>query len=209
MGNKYRVAYFDEEEGWQTTAYGALNDEFELLIPQSMPKSVSDIWTLINEFGTQAVVLDYRLNGSGTVAYTGDDAVNEIRKHNEYLPVFIITSYEDDAIVECKETQSIRGKSMFTDSKVTLIHMIKSSIGIYDCKKNEMEKILLTLQEKIDQGCMLTEEEKADRFDAELYLSLLDKDSSVRGNMIRSDISEKLDNMIALAKEIVANYKKD
>ncbi|MCQ2053234.1 MAG: hypothetical protein MJZ03_04805 [archaeon] len=209
MNNKYRIVYLDEEVGWQTTAYTALHDEFDMCIPESMPKSVKEVWSLINEFDAQAVILDYRLNDAGTVSYTGDDVVKEIRKHNEYLPVFIITSYEDDAILECKETQSIRGKYMIKDAINTLINMVKAGIGLYNQKKEEANRLLTSLQEKMDRKESLSECEIADKFDMELFLSKLDKDSSVRGNMIQSNTFAKLDEMISLAKEIVANYKKE
>lgn len=211
MENKHKIAYIDEEEGWQSSAYHALSDEFEMEIPKKLPRSIENIWEIIKNDDVQAVIIDYRLNESGTVSYTGDDVIREIRKHNKHLPAFIITSYEENAIDECKETMAIRDKEMLTDSDSVIIlkKMINSSINRYNHKKDEMERVIMDLQNKIERGESLSVVEEADRFDAELYLSELDLDSSVRSNLISGKASHDLDEMISLAKEIVGKYKKN
>lgn len=203
-----RVVYIDEETGWQSTVHAALSEKYEIEIPENLPRDISDIWELVRD--AQVAIIDYRLNGDNIVSYTGDDVAREIHKHNKHFPIFIITSFEDNAIQECTEVQSIRGKEMFTtpESLVKLNHMIDSAVSIYDKKKASCEDYIRMCQEKIAKGESLTEPEEANRFDAELYLSELDLDSSVRANLINAKTSKSLEEMLELARDIVSNYSK-
>ena len=116
MNDKIRLVYLDEDEGWQSQAHSVLKNDFQLLIPPYMPHNIEDIWLEICEFDAQAVLIDYRLNNTGVVSYTGDDVIRVLHRHNKHLPMFIITSYEDNALKECKEAQIIRGKELFNDA---------------------------------------------------------------------------------------------
>lgn len=203
-----KIVYIDEEPGWQSTAYAALSDKYDIHIPEVLPKNVSDIWDEVRD--SQVAVIDYRLNESGQVPYTGDDVVREIHKHNKYFPAIIITSYEDNAIQECTAIQTIRGKEMFNGSEdlKKLCHMIDSAAAIYEKKKKDNEDIICALQKKIAAGGTLSEKEEADRYDAELYLSELDLDSSARGILINTKTLKGIDEMLSLARSIVAKHNK-
>lgn len=202
-----KLLYLDEEQGWQSTFHTKFTKKYELSIPEFMPQSIDDIWPMVGE--AQVVITDYRLNGSGDVAYTGDDVARMIHRHNKHLPVFIITSYEDNAIQECTETQIIRGKEMFTNAQLLdkLCLMIEAAVNIYDSKKRGCESCIQRLQDKIERGEQLTPTEESDRFDAELYLSELDLDSSFRSNLMTKGTFKELEEMISLARTIVANHK--
>lgn len=203
-----KVVYIDEEAGWQSTAHAALSDKYDIYIPEVLPQNVTDIWGKV--CNSQVAVIDYRLNENGQISYTGDDVVREIHSHNRHFPVIIITSYEDNAIQECTEVQTIRGKEMFNSAEELkkLCHMIDSASAIYEKKKSESEDIIRALQEKIATGEKLSEKEEADRYDAELYLSELDMDSSARGILINTRTLKGLDEMLSLARTIVEKHQK-
>lgn len=202
-----KLIYLDEEQGWQSTFHDEFNEKFELIIPEKMPRNINELWPFISD--AQVVITDYRLNGSGDVAYTGDDVARMIHKHNKHLPVFIITSYEDNAIQECTEVQIIRGKEMFTEpelqNKLTL--MISAAVNVYESKKKAAEDCIQSLQEIISSGGTLSSNDESNRFDAELYLSELNMDSSSRANMITSASAATIDNMLAMAKSIIINHE--
>ena len=204
-----KIAYIDEEAGWQSIAYSALSDKYEMLIPEGMPQNISEIWAEVQE--TQIAIIDYRLNGNGLVAYTGDDVAREIHKHNKHFPVIIITSFEDNAIQESTEVQVIRGKDMLTSPEMIqrLSYMIDSAVSSYDRRKKESEECILRCQEKVATGTLLTRDEESDRFNAELYISELDLDSSLRQNLIFSPGTLKsLEEMLTLARQIVNDSQK-
>ncbi len=203
-----KVAYLDEEQGWQSSFYATFSKEYDLLIPENLPPKIEDIWEFIRE--AQIVLIDYRLNEDGVVSYTGDDVAKEIHKHNRHLPILIITSYEDNAIQECIETQAIRGKEMINDtsSREKLCHIINSAVSNYERKKAESEKCIKVFQEKIEKGKNLSLQEESEKYDAELYLAELDMDTMYRANLINSRTSKKLEEMISLAREIVNKHNK-
>lgn len=201
-----KVIYIDEEVGWQSIAYSALSENYDLYIPEELPQNISDLWDDIKE--CQIAILDYRLNGNGVLAYTGDDVVRMIHEHNKHFPAIIITSFEDNAIQECTEIQLIRDKGMLNEGRERLFHMIDSAVTIYDRKKSENEACIRKYQDKIASGEKLSSKEEADRFDAELYISELDLDSSMRGNLITANTISSLEELLSMARIIVEKHRK-
>lgn len=134
MENKIRLIYLDEDTAWQSMAYHRLKDDFTLDIPETLPKKIEDIWSKIEEFAPQVIMVDYRLNESGTVSYTGDDVIKELHKHNKHLPMFIITSYEDYALITCEEAQIIRSKDILEKTELLdkLKNIITASVNNYN-----------------------------------------------------------------------------
>ncbi len=210
MNDKIRLVYLDEEESWQSQAHSVLKNDFQLLIPRYMPHNVEDIWQDIHKFDAQAVLIDYRLNDTGKVSYTGDDVIRVLHRHNKHLPVFIITSYEDNALKECKEAQIIRGKELFTIASQyeKLKSIITANVNNYNNRKESAEKTIKSLQNKVANGESLTSEESAAKFEAELYLSELDLDNSVRFDLITSKSNDTLEELLKTAQSIVNLHKK-
>jgi len=202
-----RIVYLDEETGWQSSFYAAFSEKFDIDIPEILPPDVLNIWDLVCD--AQVVIADYRLNGDGRLSYTGDDVAKVIHQHNKHLPIFIITSYEDNAIQTCKEVQIIRDKIMFNtpESQEKLCHMINAAVNIYDTKKSDCEATIANINSKIDAGEKLTPTDEADRFDAELYLAELNLDSSARANLIATDSSKILREMLEIARSISEKNK--
>ena len=207
-----KLCYLDEEEQWQYMAHQTLRNDFDLEILEQtrFPRDVSDIWSIIFDMNVDAVIVDYKLNDSGILPYTGNHVVREIRKHNLHLPVFMITSFEQNALQESDEVQIIRGKDMLADpNKFELLKtLIISSVGKYRSKKLRCEEIIHKLVTKIDAGEKLTENEMADKFDAELYISELDLDSGVRAHLINHEVSKKLSNIVEMAESILDKLSK-
>lgn len=210
MNDKIRLVYLDEEESWQSQAHSVLKNDFQLHIPQYMPHNIEDIWQDICKFDAQVVLIDYRLNNTGKVSYTGDDVIRVLHRHNKHLPMFIITSYEDNALKECKEAQIIRGKELFTDANQyeKLKSIITANVNNYNNRKESAEKIIKRLQNKVTNGESLTSEESAAKFEAGLYLSELDLDNSVRFDLITSKSNDTLEELLKAAQSIINLHKK-
>lgn len=210
MENKIRLIYLDEDTAWQSMAYHRLKDDFTLDIPETLPKKIEDIWSKIEEFAPQVIMIDYRLNESGTVSYTGDDVIKELHKHNKHLPMFIITSYEDYALITCEEAQIIRSKDILEKTELLdkLKNIITASVNNYNRRKVQAESIIRNIQEKIANGEEVSEVESENRFDAELYLSELDLDNGVRADLLTSRSNNTLDELLNVAQKIIALRKK-
>lgn len=210
MSDKIRLIYWDEEPSWQSQVHAALNEYFELIIPEELPLDLQSLWSTVLEYGAQAILVDYRLNGSGIVSYTGDEVIREIHRHNKHLPAFIITSFEENAIMECREAQIIRGKELITKADETskLVNIITSGVNRYEIQKNSAEGVLIRLEDKLSKGISLSDSDELNKFEAEMYLAELDMDSGARNQMITIGSERNLIEMLALAREIVDLHKK-
>lgn len=198
-----KVAYIDTDIGWQSIVFETLTDKYLLSIPEILPRNISDIWEEVCD--NQIALVAFCLNGNGKVSYTGDDVAREILKHNKHFPIIIITSYVDDAIRECSEVKNIWEKDLITDpeKRHRLCLLIDSVVSIYDRKKSDCETRIRACQEKLKNGEKLSPLEEKDRFEAELYLSELDLDASIRSELIATRTADALEEMLRLAREIV------
>ena len=136
--------------------------------------------------------------------------IKEIHKHNKHLPTFIITSYEDNALIECKEAQIIRGKELLADADkvIKLKHIITASVNKYEARKLSAEAVIMSLQTKVQKGENLSSDDETNKFDAELYLSELDLDSNVRADLITSKSNRDIEDMLNMAKELIEMHNK-
>ena len=175
-----------------------------------MPDNIEDIWREVCEFDAQAVLIDYRLDDTGKISYTGDDVIREFRRHNKHLPMLIITAYEDNALIKCKEAQIIRGKELLVDTKQyeKLKNIITTIVNNYNSRKASAEYIIKKFQDKVSKGENLTNEESAAKFETELYLSELDLDNGVRSDLIASTSNDTLEELLKVARSILNLHKK-
>ena len=92
MNKKIKMCFLDEEAAWRMEAYRNFKDEFEVHIVEDnqFPKEVSGIWQIITEIEADVVIVDYRLNESGVLSYTGENVLHETRKHNLHMHVLCL-----------------------------------------------------------------------------------------------------------------------
>ena len=118
--------------------------------------------------------------------------------------------YEDNALIECKEAQIIRGKELLADADkvIKLKHIITASVNKYEARKLSAEAVIMSLQTKVQKGENLSSDDETNKFDAELYLSELDLDSNVRADLITSKSNRDIEDMLNMAKELIEMHKK-
>ncbi len=206
--NKYSIGYFDEEEVWKLTARNSLKDDFNIYLID-VPIDKENIWPFIVDKELDAIIVDFRLFESGQIAYDGNVVVSEIHKHNEHFPIFIMTSYEEDAIENCEDVLIVRGKETLTDpERLKEFKMILlAAINSYHRREDECKDIIMRLQQKLANNETLSLQEEEDRFKAERYLSELNKDARLGTNMLTSSYSAQLKSILDAANEIVESLK--
>jgi hypothetical protein len=209
---KYKIGYLDEEENWKALVRSKLKDDFCLDLID-IPIALDEIWPYITDNALDALIVDFRLYESGKVSYDGGKVVQEIMKHNTHFPIFIITSYEENALADCENVLIIHGKELFTDGYDSQLNTfkirLKSVIRIYKAKVEESKKILLELGKKERKNVAITSEDDANRFNAELFLSEIDKDDATPPNLYSIGYSTQLREMLSTAKEIVEKLKQN
>lgn len=200
----FTIGYLDEEEQWKLMFRNSLKSDFNIVL-LDLPEKVSDIWRIVEEEKLDALIVDFRLFESGKVTYNGNDVVNDIRSHNLHLPMFVITSYEDNAIELCEDVFIVRGKEMLTDTqKLSLFKkMLSRAINTYNHQVLEANETILEINRKLEKGETLSTDEEEKRFKAERFLAELNIPDSFDSNMLTSAYSSQLQNLIDAANKIV------
>lgn len=200
---KYKVAYLDEEEMWQAIARTTLGVDFDLRLI-NVPIAISDIWPYIVENEIQALVVDFRLFESGQVSFDGNQVVREVMSHNLHYPMFVMTSYETDAIESSDNVMNIRGKETLEDEKQysKFREILKAKVAEYIRKEESAKNCVDQLNEKSLKE-VLTPVEEENRFKAELYLSELDRDNAAPLNTLTSAYSTQLQNLLEQANQLL------
>lgn len=202
--NLFTIGYLDEEEQWKLMFRNSLKSDFNIVL-FDLPEKASDIWKIVEEENLDALIVDFRLFESGIVIYNGNDVVKDIRSHNLHLPMFVITSYEDNAIELCEDVYIVRGKDMLTDTqKMSLFKkMLSRAINTYNHQILEANKTVLEINRKLEKGMSLSAEEEEKRFRAERFLAELNIPDSFDSNMLTSAYSSQLQSLIDAANKIV------
>ncbi len=203
--NNYNIGYLDEEEQWRLTARNGLKSDFRIVV-MDLPQAPDMVWPAILENKLDALIIDFRLFESGEVTYNGNDVIIEVQKHNKHFPLFVMTSYENDAFSQCEDVLIIRDKSMFQKSEELhrFIQTLKSRLDSYRRKEEECRQRLLELN-KLDT---LSQPQKEEKFKMELYLSELDLDNAPALNLLSSGYTDSMQSMLKLAEEISDSLKK-
>lgn len=206
---KYNIGYLDEEELWQAQAIRRFGKEFNIKLIE-VPIALSGIWPFIVDHELDALIVDFRLFESGKVTYDGAQVVSEIIKHNEHFPMFIMTSYENNAVEQSENVLIIRGKDVLTNDelfeKFTLV--LKTSISSYRKKIEKAKTTLLEIEQKILAGEETTPSDDVARFRAELFLSEIDKDNAMPINFNSMGHSQQMKEMLDMTKNLVEKLKK-
>ena len=196
--NKYIIGYLDEEAQWSLTARNGLMPEFKVVV-MDLPQDIAQIWSDVREKKLDALIVDFRLFESGEVTYTGKDVIEEVQRHNRHFPLFIMTSYEDDAFSQCEDVLIIRDKIMF--QKEEELHRFKQTLkgrlDSYFRKERACRNRLLELN-KMET---LTPQQKKEKFEAELYLAECDQDNAPALNLISSGYTEEMESLLQMARE--------
>ena len=206
MDNRnYIVGYLDEEEQWRLTARNGLLSDFKVVV-LDMVKTPESIWPVILDKKLDALIVDFRLFEGGKVTYDGNDIIREVQRHNLHFPLFIMTSYENDAFSHCDDVLIIRDKRMFQNEEelTRFKNTLKGRLDAYYIKKDNYCRKLLEL----NKLSVLSPSQKEEKFLIELYLSELDLDHSPALNLLSSEYSESMAELLKLAKEISSSLKK-
>ena len=200
----YTIGYLDEEEQWKLMFRNSLKSDFNIVL-LDLPEKASDIWQNVKEENLDALIVDFRLFESGKVTYNGNDVVKAIRCHNLHLPMFVITSYEDNAIELCEDVYIVRSKDMLTDTqRLSLLKKLFSrAINAYNHQILDANETILEINRKLEKEGILSSDEEEKRFRAERFLAELNMPDSFESNMLTSAYSTQLQSLIDAANKIV------
>jgi HPt (histidine-containing phosphotransfer) domain-containing protein len=203
--SKYKIAYIDESEA-DIRRFQRFSFNYFEVIPFIPKASIEETCNDILESHVDAIVSDFEFSEQlSTVHYDGTNLVSLFLKKRENFPVFILTSFEDDAISKGEDVNIIYEKKEMDEGQMFL-ERVKAQIEKYKHKLEAEENRLLELiaeskKRKLDAAEM----EELAELDSKIEKAL-DKESRIpnilRDDKEASDLSELLKKVDELAKKL-------
>jgi HPt (histidine-containing phosphotransfer) domain-containing protein len=202
---KYKIAYVDESDT-DTRKFQRFSYNYFEVIPIIPNDSIEETCNTILESHVDAIISDFDFSEQlSTVHYDGTDLVSLFLKKREDFPVFILTSYEDDAISKGEDVNIIYEKKEMDEGE-KFLERVKAQIEKYKHKLETDENRLLELiYESKKRKLNATEMEELSELDSKIEKAL-DKESRIpnilRDDKEASDLSELLKKVDELAKKL-------
>lgn len=202
--SQYKIAYIDESEADIRRFQRFTYNEFEV-VPIIPKDSIEDTCTEILDNHVDAIVSDFEFSEQlSTVHYDGTELVSLFLRKREGFPVFILTSYEDDAILKGDDVNIIYEKKELDGGKLFL-DRIKAQIDKYKHR-------LVVAENRIIELINISKERRLDAFETQELAELdskiekaLDKESQIP-NILRD--GEEAQNLSNLLNEVDKLIKK-
>ena len=203
----YRIAYVDEAEAdirrFQRYNY-TMGPYFKEVIPV---KPVADIHELVSSILSthcDALVVDFRLSEEAPeIKYDGGDVVKAFLEERPGFPVFILTTYEDEAVEQGPDVNLVNEKNMISEGNEKLLKKIEMQIRKYKTEIDEKEKKLLSLlKTKSERPLSDTEEKDLIDLDTFIQKSLSGKSRISESSKISTN-SDRLADLLKKADQIL------
>ncbi|MES2447146.1 MAG: hypothetical protein V4546_08185 [Bacteroidota bacterium] len=202
---KFKIAYIDESEA-DTRRFQRFSYNYFDVIPFIPNDLIEDTCSKILESHVDAIISDFDFSEQlSTVHYDGTDLVSLFLKKREGFPVFILTSYEDDAISKGEDVNIIYEKKEM-DGGEMFLQRVKAQIEKYKHKlETEEARLLELIIESKKRKLDAFEMQELSELDSKIEKAL-DKESQIP-NILRDDkeateLSELLKKVDELAKKL-------
>ena len=205
--SKYKIAYIDESDVDIRKFQRFARNYFEV-IPVKPNREKEITAATILESHIDAVIADFDLSEQDeTIHYTGADLVSLILEERELFPVFILTSYEDDAISKGEDVNIVYEKSEMANGE-KFLERVKTQIEKYYNKLNEAEIRLLALIEK-GKAAKLDAQEEAELEELDSLIEKSLNKKIIIPDKIKKDTEEdKLGDLLKKVDELANKLEK-
>jgi HPt (histidine-containing phosphotransfer) domain-containing protein len=195
---KFKVAYIDESETDIRRFQRFSFNYFEIVPIMPLP-SISDTINKIMESNVDGIIADFDLSEQDPkIHFDGTDLVRKVLGKREGFPVFILTSFEDDAISKGDDVNIVYEKKEMDQGR-KFLDRVKTQIEKY---KHQLElnenRLLELLQESQKRNLDAFEKQELKELDSKIEKAL-DKESQIP-NVLRDN--EKSDELGALLKAV-------
>jgi hypothetical protein len=211
---KFKIAYIDESDA-DIRRFQRFSFNYFDVVPFIPKDSIEETCNDILESHVDAVISDFEFNEQlSTVHYDGASLISLFLKKREGFPVFILTSYEDDAVSKGEDVNIIYEKKEMDEGEKgeKFLERVKAQIEKYKHKQEVDESRILELITKHrKEGLNAAEMDELAELDSKIEKEL-DKEGSIP-NILREskeafDLSELLKKVDELAKKLDEKNKK-
>ena len=206
-----RLGYLDEDKWNRNTFFRVFKKDFEVIMLEDNSKllSVDMVLAEIENLKLDVLAVDFRLADSGWVPFNGDEVVKAIWDKRRYFPVFMLTSYVNNALEKMENVFMVNDKDGLSDSTmvVQLKKQISSSVDTYHRIIDEKNKRLRELVEAQKSGQMTGEEEK-ELLKLNVELNYMDPNSNpLTPDMMQTSSVKELHELVDLTRNLVKSIK--
>lgn len=206
-----RLGYLDEDKWNRNTFFRVFKKDFEVIMLEDNSKllSVDMVLAEIENLKLDVLAVDFRLADSGWVPFNGDEVVKAIWDKRRYFPVFMLTSYVNNALEKMENVFLVNDKDGLSDSTmvVQLKKQISSSVDTYHRIIDEKNKRLRELVEAQKSGQMTGEEEK-ELLKLNVELNYMDPNSNpLTPDMMQTSSVKELHELVDLTRNLVKSIK--
>lgn len=205
---KFKIAYIDESDA-DTRRFQRFSYNYFEIVPFVPKDSIEETCNNILESHVDAIISDFDFSEQlSTIHYDGTDLVSLFLKKREGFPVFILTSYEDDAISKGEDVNIIYEKKEM-DQGETFLQRVKAQIEKYKHKlETEENRLLELISESKRRKLDALEIEELAELDSKIEKAL-DKESRIpnilKDDKEASELSELLKKVDELTKKLDDN----
>ena len=206
-----RLGYLDEDKGNRNTFHRVFKKDFEVIMLDDNTRLTSADMVLneIDRLELDVLAVDFRLADSGWVAFNGDEVVRAIWNKRRYFPVFMLTSYVNNALEKMDNVFLVNDKDSLSNNEcISLLKkQISCSVETYHRIVGEKEEQLKQLVEKQKVG-ELTDKEEKDLFALNVEMNNIDPESNpMSPDMMQTKSITDLHEMVDLARTLLKSIK--
>lgn len=206
-----RLGYLDENKGNRNTFFRVFKKDFEVIMLDDNTKltSADSVLDEIDRLELDVLAVDFRLADGGWVSFNGDEVVKKIWEKRRYYPVFMLTSYVNNALEKMDNVFLVNDKdSLSNNENITLLKkQISSSVETYHRIIKEKEEQLKLLVEK-QKSEVLTDKEEKDLLALNVEMNNIDPESNpISPDMMQTKSITDLHEMVDLARTLLKSIK--
>lgn len=206
--SKFVVAYIDESDIDIRRFRRFARNYFEV-IPIKPLKEKEDTASAILSSHIDALIVDFDLSEQDEkIHYNGADLVRLVLEERELFPVFILTSYEDDAVSKGEDVNIVYEKSEMVSGE-RFLERVKTQIEKYYHKLDKAEeRILFLIKESQSRKLDALEEKEVESLDS-LIERALDKRIPIPEKIKRDAEEDKLGNLLKKFDQLASKLAKN
>lgn len=202
-----RLGYLDEEKGNRNTFNRVFKKDFDVVMLDDNIK-IATIDMVLDEIEHQNIdvlAVDFKLADGGWVSYNGDEVVRAIWEKKRFFPVFMLTSFVDNALKKMDNVFLVNDNDILSnDAKVTTLKkQIFTSVETYHRIVEEKSKRVRQLVEKQKKG-NLNADEESELLQLNVEMHAIDpKGNPITPDMMQTDSLKDLHKMVDLANALL------
>jgi hypothetical protein len=198
---KFKVAYVDESDMEIRKFQRFAHNHFEVVPIKPNPDKEVTAGEVF-ENNVDAVVSDFDLTDQEpTIHYNGAELISLILAERESFPVFILTSYEADAVSKGDDVNIVYEKTELGEGDKFLVR-VRNQIEKYYHKLDEGERRLLSLIEKSTKEGLNAHEHDEVRALDKFIENALDKKSAIPDEVRDASNASQLGELLKKVEDL-------